>query len=30
LARLQRLERFRSGELSRPGKSTRLEMDTND
>jgi predicted RNA-binding protein YlxR (DUF448 family) len=29
LARLQRLERFRSGELSRPGKSTRLEMDTN-
>jgi uncharacterized protein len=30
LARLQRLERFRSGELSRPGKSTRLEMDTDD
>jgi predicted RNA-binding protein YlxR (DUF448 family) len=30
LARLQRLERFRSGELNRPGKSTRLEMDTND
>ena len=29
LARLRRLERFRSGELSRPGKSTRLEMDTN-
>jgi len=41
LARLRRLERFRTGEaataadapranLSRPGKSTRLEMDTND
>ena len=30
LARLQRLERFRSGEPSRPGKSTRLEMDTDD
>src|ERR1700730_15483189 len=30
LARLQRLERFRSGELSRPGKSTRLEMATDD
>jgi hypothetical protein len=30
LARLRRLERFRSGEPSRPGKSTRLEMDTDD
>jgi len=30
LARLRRLERFRSGEPSRPGKSTRLEMDTHD
>src|ERR1700688_2875768 len=30
LARLQRLERFRSGEPSRPAKSTRLEMDTDD
>jgi uncharacterized protein len=30
LARLQRLERFRGGEPSRPGKSTRLEMDTDD
>jgi predicted RNA-binding protein YlxR (DUF448 family) len=30
LARLRRLERFRGGELSRPGKSTRLEMDTDD
>ena len=30
LARLRRLERFRGGEPSRPGKSTRLEMDTDD
>jgi predicted RNA-binding protein YlxR (DUF448 family) len=30
LARLRRLERFRSGEPSGPGKSTRLEMDTDD
>ena len=30
LARLRRLERFRSGEPSRLGKSTRLEMDTDD
>jgi predicted RNA-binding protein YlxR (DUF448 family) len=30
LARLRRLERFRSDEPSRPGKSTRLEMDTDD
>jgi hypothetical protein len=30
LARSRRLERFRSGEPSRPGKSTRLEMDTDD
>jgi uncharacterized protein len=30
LARLRRLERFRSGEPSGPEKSTRLEMDTDD
>src|ERR1700680_4235587 len=29
LARLRRLERFRSAELTRPGKSARLEKDTN-